>query len=292
MIHRKSEGIALIQALLVTMLIAVMALSLSYGARERVAVAGAFQDRLQAELLWRTTQTQVLEGFFRHDLTRLSGMQLYGARWNFWGQPFVLESGAQVTIQAVTGLVSLNGGSDDLLQSVLTGAGASNAQAETVIKSLADWVDSDDVQRFNGAEASLYQQYNFKKPRNGAIQDVSEFRVINGMNDELFTQIKDLLTIYPTYEVNPLYAPRAVINHIIAADVVDEVLRRRQSGLSESDWRQLLGQKQAVSVSLYPGNTFEVSIQVTLGDVILRKGFVLELQKNNPSHPMLVLSKY
>jgi len=80
---------------------------------------------------------------------------------------------------------------------------------DSLVQCWEDWLDSDDLNRLNGAEKDYYSTLELPyEPRNGAPETVEELRLIKGF-DELFKDIDlyNIFTIYGTLSgVNPNYA--------------------------------------------------------------------------------------
>lgn len=73
-------------------------------------------------------------------------------------------------------------------------------EIDTIMDSLMDWRDSDDLHRFNGAESEFYQELDDPYiARNGRIEDVNEFFLING-TETLAGQFDamDVFSVYNT----------------------------------------------------------------------------------------------
>lgn len=76
----------------------------------------------------------------------------------------------------------------------------SEQDREKLVHGLSDWVDQngminefENIQR--GAEDSDYSGEDYKV-KNGKMATLSEMRLVAGMNDDLFSKLKDYLTIY------------------------------------------------------------------------------------------------
>lgn len=80
-------------------------------------------------------------------------------------------------------------GNSIVLENALTAIGVDSSQLSTIIDSYFDWVDPDEVARFNGAESEFYLGFNPSAPyfsKNGPPDDITELLLIRGMTEEIF----------------------------------------------------------------------------------------------------------
>jgi general secretion pathway protein K len=105
-------------------------------------------------------------------------------------------------------LVSLNSAAMERL--IKRVGGLDNAQG--IIDSYLDWIDTDNLTRVNGAEEFYYKGQGLPcVPRNYAIQYKDEFELIKGMDKELYGKIEPYLTILPSAAFNPNTASDEVL---------------------------------------------------------------------------------
>lgn len=104
---------------------------------------------------------------------------------------------------------------------------------EEVINNITDWID-DDKQAINGGdERSRYTKLSPDLlPPNRGFRTVDEIRMVAGMTPEIFSMLKDRITVYGMKAINPNYASRDVLMSLdpsINNEVVSEILKRRGS---------------------------------------------------------------
>lgn len=76
-----------------------------------------------------------------------------------------------------------------ILQRALEMMGVDATEVTTITESYLDWVDPDNNKRINGAESDFYARLNPAAPyvaKNGPMDDISEFLLINGMTPEIY----------------------------------------------------------------------------------------------------------
>jgi general secretion pathway protein K len=76
-------------------------------------------------------------------------------------------------------------------------------------EALADWLDSDDLPRSNGAESSYYQaQKPSYTPRNARMATLAELSLVKGFTPEMVARLTPFVTVYPIR----FGAPQSLIN--------------------------------------------------------------------------------
>ena len=123
------------------------------------------------------------------------------ARWRIDGVPipWVFQgTEMQVRIEDELGKIDINTADVSLLSSLFRAAGETPARADSIANRIADWRDSDDLRRLNGAEAQDYEEAGRPyRPRNAAFPAKSELMLVLGMTEPLFAAIAaQCITVY------------------------------------------------------------------------------------------------
>lgn len=139
-----------------------------------------------------------------------------------------------------TGKINLNNLTDAsgiILSNLLVNRGLSKEQADTVVDSVLDWRDADELVRLHGAESDYYMSLpNSYKSKNANLDTVEEALLIKGMTSEILygtggkPGVFDLLTVYSgTGGINLNAAPKEVLAALpgMTAELVDAVLSSR-----------------------------------------------------------------
>lgn len=88
--------------------------------------------------------------------------------------------------------------SQQVFQHLLLTQGLNATEAQKITFALADWLDKDDISRSTGSEAALYQaSHPILIPANRPMLNISEFRVLPGVSQALFLQLKPLICTLP-----------------------------------------------------------------------------------------------
>jgi len=83
--------------------------------------------------------------------------------------PYQIDAHSTIALQDNGGLIDLNRADSAILTNFLIGCGVSAERAPYLIDALADYVDSDNLQRLNGAERDTYTLHGLPPPRNSLL---------------------------------------------------------------------------------------------------------------------------
>ena len=94
----------------------------------------------------------------------------------------------RVTVTDEESRISLHGAPPSVLNRLLRNTGVSDVhRVNTIVDSILDWRDHDDVHRQNGAETAYYRSLPVPYfPRNGPFEVVEELLLVEGMTPEIF----------------------------------------------------------------------------------------------------------
>ncbi|WP_181901490.1 general secretion pathway protein GspK [Thalassotalea euphylliae] len=286
----KQQGLALIQVLLLSAIISVIAIQITKTARTNVSVASDFKDRIKAELLMTSAENKILAELFRLDAHQIHGSEINGVTWRL-GKAFKLENGTEVKIQPLSGRLSLLTSPQSYLKKLLVASGASQEEAASLYSAIMDWIDADSSVRQQGAEANSYE--GIIVPRNGPLQHISELRSIKGMTQDIYVGVSENVTIYATSFFNPVFATLE-LNQVLFGDDVANAIESDKltgNGFTESDWQLLVGGQNFNYIDFNPGTLHEVNVKVEVGDVTLSRTMKVKSQNQSSITPFVVLSR-
>ena len=103
----------------------------------------------------------------------------------------------RIRVSSESGKIDLNMASDKLLAAMLKSVTGDLFAEEKLFNTILDWRDADDDVRPHGAEKKQYQEAGLGYgPSNKPFQSLEELQSILGMNNDLYQQLKPLLTVY------------------------------------------------------------------------------------------------
>lgn len=241
------EGVILPLVLAALVGLSLLATRLHDRARTVQSVSGVWQqeaqvrsERLQARdrlLFWVLQQPLTAWGFGEgaESAVRVDGrVYRLGPHW-------------RASLQDARGLLQVNVASPPLMSGLLVQWGVPPDQADAYVDALADFVDLDDFQRLNGAEAAVYRRAGLPSPDNDWLQSADTLRRVWRWRDlpEVQRQPSDWFTAIRDGGLNVNTASRALLMSLpgMSREKADVVLnaRERQPILSSSEWLALTG---------------------------------------------------
>ncbi len=213
--NRKSErGVALVITLLMVALLVALILEFDASTRNELKAATNFRDGMKASYLAKAG-VAAAQAIMEED-TKIDGM--FGRKsdtlFEVWATPLpnypIGDGVVSVSVTDEAGKLNLN----DL--AALTDSEASDSLKLqdhirrfeqlfellyldiTLLDTILDWLDPDNRQRADGAEAQYYgaldRPYDIK---NGPFDSLSELRLVKGMTDQAFKRLSLFVTVYP-----------------------------------------------------------------------------------------------
>lgn len=208
-----------------------------------------------------------------------------------WPEGMELE----VVITDESGKISLNPPNSEQLKALFEEMGIGFIEADTMVDSLNDWIDDDDLERVNGAEADYYsRQGGTVKPADGPLDSLETLRYIRGFSEaffdeetglpnDLFRQFAQSVSLYNTGAINVNTAP-AFVNQALAgvygfdADALEDFLAGSDGRLGTDDDEYVDSTEALQQAGIYEdpdagspqlgfqAGTLKVESSVTFGD--------------------------
>jgi len=189
----RERGIALIMVLWIMAIIIVITFSLSLTVRTELFSTNTFKEEMHNKLLAEAgLQRGILEIYYRRIMSnkvaasdesrpcRVDGT-LYKGR--------IGEDPYAFSLTDESGKININLLSDStgiILNNLLVGQGIDKSLADTIVDSLLDWKDADDLQRLHGAESDYYQrQPRPYRAKNAGLDSPEELLFVKGMTADI-----------------------------------------------------------------------------------------------------------
>jgi general secretion pathway protein K len=262
---RGNKGFALVMTLIVTALMVAVLAEMIHQIYVDVSISRGFRDGQQASLLAEsgvTGGTKLLQA-------ALQGKE-YTSLTDAWAAPIKLddETGTiEISITEESGRICIN----DLIQPngafeppdilvALKRLGTRLQITENVWYALADWMDSDDSPRSNGAETPYYQ--TLKPPyasHNAKLATIAELSLVKGFSPESIAALRPFVTIYFDHTV-------AVISPVNINTASKEVLSALDEGIDDRMAERILEERR-----LQPFKTLGELSRIAGGETIANK---------------------
>ena len=184
------EGVALIVVLWIFIFLFVVAFEFSTSAREEATAAQRFSDETMGYYL-------ALAGFER-------GLYDYLNQQASAGTPAKPDTNSdlfdgtyreenlgggvlRVRLMDESGKININRVNEETLRRIFTNLAIDEARRDTLVDSIMDWRDDDDLHRTNGAESDYYESLTPPySAKNGPLDSVEDLLWIKGMTPDLF----------------------------------------------------------------------------------------------------------
>jgi general secretion pathway protein K len=254
------RGIALPLVLWTITVLMAIVFSFAVAARTEMRMTVNFRDSIEKRLLAEAgIERALMEISYRNSFAGKGPEETDLQVWRIDGVPYsdsVGKGSYKVSIMDESGRISINGLTDAsgiLLKNLLTRLDVKPEVADTIVDSILDWKDSDDLHRLNGAESDYYSSLpNPYKAKNSDFETPEELLLVKGMTEEiLFGSGKNkgllpFITVFSKHAgVNPATAAREVLLSIpgMTDGIVESILASRDASpsMSSADVQTLLG---------------------------------------------------
>lgn len=280
---RGSRGLALISVLWVTMLLAVIAASLTSSTRTESRLAYNLAENAKAEALADGAVHRAVLGLLEIDPDKV---------WRANGRPYQVDYGeGRVTVRAFDedAKIDLNMAPPELLAGLLGELGVEPEEALVLVDRILDFRDEDDDRRPNGAEDFDYEAAG--RPE-GALDrplvSEAEVRQVLGMSEELFRRMRPLVTVYSGAEgFDPIRAQRQVLRSV--PGMTPELLEAIAASGPDDDPFDLIDDDTLFDLEIYfiPSREIMYTVRAearTQGGGVFVREAVVELTAE-PGHP-------
>jgi general secretion pathway protein K len=274
------NGIALIMVLWALTILSVLVFSFSLMARTETHSTASFKTAVTGRFLAEAgVERGIMEILYRNvnkgQAVAVAGMEVLRVDGTLYAGT-IEKSGYTFRITDESGKIPLNALTDTsgiLLKNLLKNLGYQPEEADTVVDSVLDWRDQDELHRLSGAESDYYMSLpNPYKAKNGKFDTLEELLLVKGVTPAMLygdgtrKGIIDFLTVYSnTNAINVNAAPKEVLAAIpgMSPEKVDYVLAQRAAtGIQNiQDIAALVGEsfrEIGSYLSNSESNTFEV----------------------------------
>jgi len=277
-LYSHQSGIALIQVLLITAILSVLALYLSSTAKDQIKIAQWADDKAIALVSVHSAEANLyfslLTNAKKQTQNKNEGNHNLANQWNFFASPFVMNQHVTAKIQDQSALIHAHFPDPQTLKSLIASQGLPMVEVNHIYDNLLDWQDLDNIPRINGDE-SLSALDNI---RNGAIPDLHDFSFVPKMTDNLLTLLLNNTTLYNQGFFNPMDSPKELLTAITNAEVAKQVIQLRESGqLNMTQFSQLTGFVENDKMLFYPSNILSIEFEGKAGVSIVNKKIIVEL---------------
>ena len=215
---QRESGVALIVVLWMLVVMTAIAMAFSQQVRTEIMLTANYQNQAKALSLaeagiWRGTAMVLNRTIAENN----------GENINLAGSVYELNSDygkLNVSLQSSSGLIDLNRASPEIIKALLQTVDTSAETQQTILDSLLDWRDEDDLKRLAGAEDDDYRAQGLSYgPSNGLMNSVSELARVNGVTSVEYEALQSSVTVYSGQSrIDITSAPRRVLTSLPSMD--------------------------------------------------------------------------
>jgi len=276
----RQQGVALIQVLLITAILSVLALYLTSTAKDQIKVAQWADDKAYALVAQHGAESELIFSLLTQNRTQsttnanLDGAVSVSQKWNFYDNPFSLNNLVTVKIQDQAGLIHAHFPNEKHLKKLIAYSGETSSGITAIADNLLDWQDLDSIPRVNGDE----RLNNKNEIRNGAVPTVHDFFHVNRMTPELFNLLKSNMTVFRQGIFNPMNAPEELLSALTSQTIASQVIELRNTNqLTNRLFSQLTGIVENDSTIFYPSNFLELTLESKVGESVVKKEIIIQV---------------
>ena len=275
----KVQGIALIQVLLITAILSVLAMFLTTTAKEQVKVAQWADDKSAALIAIHNAEANLLFELLTHNKIQsnnndTTSEQEINKRWNFFAHPFNITSQVNVKIQDQSALINAHFPDEKVLKKLILHVGHSLNETNVIFDNLLDWQDLDNIPRINGDESLN----DIKSIRNGAFPDLHDSKFVQRISEKLHQSLLKNTTLNSKGFFNPMNSPKQLLTAITTPEIAEQIIELRVNNqLSNKQFSQLTGIVESDKILFYPSNLLSIEFEGRVGTSKVYKKIILEL---------------
>ncbi|MGO9379900.1 MAG: general secretion pathway protein GspK [Dissulfurispiraceae bacterium] len=275
---KDNKGIALILVIWILTILMVIVLSFSYMTKVESSSIISFKEGVEEKFIAEAGVDRSVEEIMYRKINLGVPIQ-EGQGGNIWktdGTPntFTVGDGTcLVRIIDESGKIDINKVPDIVLKGLLISIGVKDEDADTIVDSIEDWRDADDLTRLHGAESDYYMSLPVPySAKNADLESIEELLLIKGMTPEILygtekkNGLADFVTVYSdTGKINVNAASKEVLMAIpgmtpeLAGNIID--FRNTTEIRTLADFQSLVGgafNAMSPFITAGEGNTFTI----------------------------------
>ncbi len=256
------SGIALLVVLWVLTILTVIVFSFSFMTRTETLSTASFKGGMEKKFIAEGGMERAITELFYRNVYKNQTIEFEGLEvWQVDGTSYTGQLGdGTYTVQITdeSGKVHINSASDVVLKNLFLNTGLSDEEADTIVDSIMDWKDPDDLHRLHGAESDYYQSLqNPYKAKNARFDSLEELLLVKGMTADILygnserKGIIDFMTVHARRNrININAAPLEVLMAIpgMTPELAEGVISSRQTvaAAGATNIRETLGENYSL----------------------------------------------
>ena len=269
----KHKGVALIQVLLISAILSLLAIQLNKSAKINTKLTAAFAQKTEALINLRDS-----ESFLYYQLlTKDSNGENLLADMNYYGESFLLNEHTTVTIQDTAGLNNLHYPNKSIIEKWASYNNFEANLADRVVNQLKDWQDKDSEALIDGAESETYARYGYSSA-NVKLSSVEHLSYLLALNSEQAKALADISTVNAYTPLNPYHFPKKLLLIHYGESKTEQIMQLRTiNEITYALFSAITGDSEDEDKSFRISPYFKITFTVEQGHSKLTKQAIVEL---------------
>lgn len=306
---RGERGFALVVTLIITALLVALLVEFVNEVYVDTSHSKNFVASQQAEIL---AESGIAGGIKLLQFSSSLRKGNYSSLLELWAKSFPYETEVgtvTISIEEESGKLDLNsattqtgtlGTSNEYYQQTLARLFTNLKLPPELYEALADWADTDDTPRPNGAESNYYLSLKPSyQAHNNRFDTLEELALVRGFTPEVLAKLRPYVTVYgsgleagaQTAEININTAPKELLaalhDDFMRGDQVERILEHRKTkpvqNLTEVSGLETLGAALTLKVGC-KGTTYRIRSEGKVGEsVSVAEAVVTKIDELNPT---------
>ena len=236
-------GIALLIVLWVLTILMVIVLSFTFMTRTETQATLSFKEGTEKKFIAEAgIERGIMELFYRNvykgQSVEFEGSEVWKTDGRLYSSP-IGDGYYTVRIIDESGKLDINTVNDVVLKNLLINIGVQEEEVDTIVDSIMDWKDQDDLHRLHGVESDYYMSLpNPYTAKNANFDTVEELLLVKGVTPEILygtserRGITDFLTVDSNRsKININAAPKEVLVAIpgVTPEIADTIIDYRRN---------------------------------------------------------------
>ena len=279
------SGVALIQVLLITTIISLLAIQFTDTARNQLDIASKFEDRIRAQLLARSAINELIFIALSDNVQSVRGtreepndLQSYEARINYWGETFAWGENISITMQDLNGLAPQRYPDHPIWRKLLHNLGMASEDVDRYLGEFMD-IQDPDVRSWRFGDIEPGKTSAGKEYLNAFAQNDVVMRWVFAESPSLLEKILNFSDVDAPPRMNILHSPASLIRVLFDPEIANTIIvSRNQKALNSLQVNQLLPPDfTPESTSRYTSDSHSITVTAQAGNTVWRERNVVRL---------------
>ena len=263
------HGVALLQVLLISIVISLIALQFTFTSRSHVQMAKAFEDRVAAQLSASSAINEVIFAQLSETVTRFDPASISISeakeRMNLFGTRVPWSKNIDVTVQDLNGLLPQTYPQHVLWRHVLERRGMDKKRIDHYLGTWADLQDPD-INSWRYGDSEPLSLSSGERYLNGYAQTEHPLRWIFRDDNDALKALLEISDVKSPFETNILNSPEMLIDTIFEPEIAAEIKSERaDTARRKSNIKHLLPKELQVE-NIYQHNSAIRKITVSVAN--------------------------